>query len=321
MSISKEEAKKILENNGYTDFEGSLGKGNVGEVFKCKNSEGKPVAVKFLTTTDTESKEWEITGTKAVQKIKPLDVSKYNMFKFSDSLVKRSKKYHNHLVAPKLIEMKYDVKTEDKNGKEITKVVEIQAVEYPLMDGDVSSLEKLNLEEYRKIAKAILKALNIMIKEGGVAHFDIKPENILFLKMINKVRKYKLGDFGLATYIDDKFFGSEDTDPKRRGTPEYCAPEIINFDKKLPENYGEKADTFSLGATLYFLYLKDKGEINNASQLKDKIDTLNSTDITQLKLGNEKEINFLDFVKKCVCSSNRLKVEQALRHPFITKKQ
>lgn len=68
-----------------------VGKGSVGEVFKCKNSEGKPVAVKFLTTTNTESKEWEITGTKAVQGIKPLDVSKYNMFNFSNSLVQRSK--------------------------------------------------------------------------------------------------------------------------------------------------------------------------------------------------------------------------------------
>ncbi len=245
------------------------------------------------------------------------------MFKFSDSLVQRSKKYHNHLVGPKLIKMKCDVKTEDKNGKEITKVVEIQAVEYPLMDGDVSSLERLNLKEYRRIASSTLKALSTMRKEG-LAHFDIKPENILFHKIVDGTRKYKLGDFGLTTYIDDKFFGSEvieDTDPKRRGTPEYCAPEIENFGKKLPENYGEKADTFSLGATIYFLYLKDKGEINDASQLKSKINKLKNENIQQLELDNEQERNLLDFVQKCVRSSNRLSVEQASKHPFITQKQ
>lgn len=220
--------------------------------------------------------------------------------------------------------MKCDVKTEDKNGKEITKVVEIQAVEYPLMDGDVSSLERLNLKEYRRIARSTLKALSTMRKED-LAHFDIKPENILFRKIVDGTRKYKLGDFGLTTYIDDKIFKPEilKTDPKRRGTRGYCAPEIENFGKKLPENYGEKADTFSLGATIYFLYLKDKGEINDASQLKSKINQLKTKNIEQLKLDNEQEKNLLDFVKKCVCSNedSRLSVKEASKHPFITKKQ
>ena len=219
--------------------------------------------------------------------------------------------------------MKCDVKTEDKNVKEITKVVEIPAVESPFMDGDISSMEEVDFERCRKIAKSVLKALKIL-KKGGLSHLDLKVDNILCCEENGKI-KFKLADFGFTTYIDDKIFKPEilKTDPKRRGTRGYCAPEIENFGKKLPENYGEKADTFSLGATIYFLYLKDKGEINDASQLKSKINQLKTKNIEQLKLDNEQEKNLLDFVKKCVCSNedSRLSVKEASKHPFITKKQ
>lgn len=75
------------------------------------------------------------------------------------------------------------------------------------------------------------------IHEKGIAHLDVKPDNIYVKNGV-----YKLGDFGCATLLDSSL-------PIEEGDARYMPQEILN------ENYDhlDKVDIFSLGASIYEL--------------------------------------------------------------------
>ncbi|KAJ0112722.1 hypothetical protein Patl1_01049 [Pistacia atlantica] len=82
----------------------------------------------------------------------------------------------------------------------------------------------------------IAKALQF-IHERGIAHLDVKPDNIYVKNGV-----YKLGDFGCATHLDNSL-------PIEEGDARYMPQEILN------EKYDhlDKVDIFSLGASVYEL--------------------------------------------------------------------
>ncbi|OIT08078.1 PREDICTED: wee1-like protein kinase [Nicotiana attenuata] len=88
------------------------------------------------------------------------------------------------------------------------------------------------LEAMYQVAKALQ-----YIHQRGVAHLDVKPDNIYV-----KSGVYKLGDFGCATLLDK-------SQPIEEGDARYMPQEILN------ENYDhlDKVDVFSLGAAIYEL--------------------------------------------------------------------
>ncbi|KAH6757330.1 WEE1-like kinase [Perilla frutescens var. hirtella] len=88
------------------------------------------------------------------------------------------------------------------------------------------------LDAMYQIAKALL-----CIHSRGIAHLDVKPDNIYVKEGV-----YKLGDFGCATLIDKSL-------PVEEGDARYMPQEILN------ENYDnlDKVDIFSLGASIYEL--------------------------------------------------------------------
>lgn len=75
------------------------------------------------------------------------------------------------------------------------------------------------------------------IHKKGIAHLDVKPENIYVKNGV-----YKLGDFGCATLLDNSL-------PIGEGDAHYMPQEILN------ENYDhlDKVDIFSLGASMFEL--------------------------------------------------------------------
>lgn len=75
------------------------------------------------------------------------------------------------------------------------------------------------------------------IHERGIAHLDVKPDNIYVKNGV-----YKLGDFGCATLTDKSL-------PIEEGDARYMPQEILNE----KYDYLDKVDIFSLGAAIYEL--------------------------------------------------------------------
>lgn len=96
------------------------------------------------------------------------------------------------------------------------------------------------LELTRDLASAIAYAHG-----QGVLHRDIKPSNVL----LHRTRGPVLIDFGLAKGTGDFSHSRLTVTGSFAGTPGYAAPEQIN-DASAAD---ERADVFSLGATLYAL--------------------------------------------------------------------
>jgi len=86
----------------------------------------------------------------------------------------------------------------------------------------------------------------------NIVHRDLKPENLIlrynilinYNRDVNDNTSLKIADFGLATIINPAI-----PENLRCGTAGYVAPEVLN---KL--GYGTKADIFSAGIILCFMY-------------------------------------------------------------------
>ncbi|XP_059769042.1 death-associated protein kinase 2 isoform X2 [Balaenoptera ricei] len=102
--------------------------------------------------------------------------------------------------------------------------------------------ESLSEEEATSFIKQILEGVNYLHAKK-IAHFDLKPENIMLLDKNIPIPHIKLIDFGLAHEIED---GVEFKNIF--GTPEFVAPEIVNY-----EPLGLEADMWSIGVITYIL--------------------------------------------------------------------
>lgn len=109
----------------------------------------------------------------------------------------------------------------------------------------------LSEAEIIKLGKDISRAL-ILCESKKIVHRDIKPVNI----MVSQFGDYKLGDFGVSKIMDHSTFATA------MGTPEYQAPEVVHMEK-----YGQTADIYSLGITLYWLLNNRKMPFISADQM------------------------------------------------------
>uniref|UniRef100_A0A3Q3RV71 non-specific serine/threonine protein kinase n=1 Tax=Mastacembelus armatus TaxID=205130 RepID=A0A3Q3RV71_9TELE len=102
--------------------------------------------------------------------------------------------------------------------------------------------ESLSEEEATQFIKQVLDGVQYLHSKR-IAHFDLKPENIMLLDRNVSVPRIKLIDFGLAHRIE------AGADFKNIfGTPEFVAPEIVNY-----ELLGLEADMWSIGVITYIL--------------------------------------------------------------------
>lgn len=154
--------------------------------------------------------------------------------------------------------------------------------------------------------------------DAGVAHNDIKPENI----MVDSNYRFKLADFGFASLLEGKNQDGKLTSFK--GTPGYQAPEII---KRIPYD-GIKSDLFSLAVVLFVL-IYAKPPFAQAKQFDlhyqyiagKKFDTF--WKITKVKNKHDISLELKDLLNKLfTCDSQeRIDFDGIVNHPWFTNCQ
>ncbi|KAM3927503.1 death-associated protein kinase 2 isoform 2-T3 [Leptodactylus fuscus] len=170
--------------------------------------------------------------------------------------------------------------------------------------------ESLSEEEATRFIKQILEGVNYLHMRK-IAHFDLKPENIMLLDKTIAVPHIKLIDFGLAHKIED---GVEFKNIF--GTPEFVAPEIVNY-----EPLGLAVDMWSIGVITYIL-------LSGASPFlgENKQETLSNISAVNYEFDEEffSHTSDLakDFIRKLLVKDTRkrLTIQEALSHPWITPK-
>ena len=181
-----------------------------------------------------------------------------------------------------------------------------------LMEGGDVFDRILDLQNYtekdaRDLAKSLLLAVDYM-HQNGVAHRDIKPQNI-FLDSKSNNSSIKVGDFGFAKRVHT---------PKslnlRCGTPSYVAPEIL---KNQP--YDQSCDMWSVGVVLYVLLcgytpFHEEQQEKMFERIKVADFTFHPEEWDQIS-DEAKEL-----IKGLICTNpdKRLTAAQALRSKWIT---
>ncbi|XP_019065699.1 death-associated protein kinase 2 isoform X3 [Fukomys damarensis] len=170
--------------------------------------------------------------------------------------------------------------------------------------------ESLSEEEATSFIKQILDGVNYLHTKK-IAHFDLKPENIMLLDKNIPIPHIKLIDFGLAHEIED---GVEFK--HIFGTPEFVAPEIVNY-----EPLGLEADMWSIGVITYILLSGASPFLGDTKQETLANITAVSYDFDEEFFSQTSELA-KDFIQKLLVKETRkrLTIQEALRHPWITSK-
>jgi serine/threonine protein kinase len=108
-----------------------------------------------------------------------------------------------------------------------------------LSGGSAFTLLQNGFVSVRRSTKALIDVLFALehTHRQGVLHRDVKPSNIMVSE-----NRFKLGDFGIARDAAGAMIGSG------RGTPVYCAPEILNNNVT-----SISTDLFAAGMTFFQL--------------------------------------------------------------------
>ncbi|PNF38614.1 hypothetical protein B7P43_G03962 [Cryptotermes secundus] len=147
------------------------------------------------------------------------------------------------------------------------------------------------------------------IHKQNILHLDMKPENILCLTRTGN--RIKIIDFGLARKYD----------PQKKlqvlfGTPEFVAPEIVNFDQ-----ISFETDMWSVGVICYVL-------LSGLSPFMGATDIETMANVTIAKYDFDDEVfneiseDAKDFIQKLLLKDKeaRLNANQCLKHKWLSEK-
>ncbi|XP_061135012.1 death-associated protein kinase 1 isoform X2 [Syngnathus typhle] len=170
--------------------------------------------------------------------------------------------------------------------------------------------ESLSEEEATQFLKQILDGVSYLHSKR-IAHFDLKPENIMLLSRSMPHPRIKLIDFGLAHKID---FGNDFKNIF--GTPEFVAPEVVNY-----EPLGLEADMWSVGVITYIL-------LSGASPFlgDNKQETLANVSAVDYTFDDDffggTSVLAKDFIARLLVKDpkKRMSIQDSLQHPWIKPK-
>ncbi|XP_047077403.1 phosphoenolpyruvate carboxylase kinase 1-like [Lolium rigidum] len=148
----------------------------------------------------------------------------------------------------------------------------------------------------------------------GVAHRDVKPDNIVLDGVEEDEAedvspRARLADFGSAAWI-----GGGRRAEGLVGTPHYVAPEVVSG-----EDYGEKADVWSAGVVLYVL-LSGGALPFGGETAKDVLSAVMRGSVRfPPRLFSGVSPAAKDLMRRMMCRDEwrRFSAEQVLRHPWI----
>ncbi|KAM0882222.1 hypothetical protein ACQ4PT_032440 [Festuca glaucescens] len=150
--------------------------------------------------------------------------------------------------------------------------------------------------------------------QRGVAHRDIKPDNIVLDDVEDDdggdvSPRARLADFGSAAWI-----GGGRRAEGLVGTPHYVAPEVVSG-----EDYGEKADVWSAGVVMYVL-LSGGALPFGGETAKDVLSAVMRGSVRfPPRLFSGVSPAGKDLMRRMMCRDEwrRFSAEQVLRHPWI----
>ncbi|XP_008309937.1 death-associated protein kinase 2 isoform X2 [Cynoglossus semilaevis] len=167
--------------------------------------------------------------------------------------------------------------------------------------------ETLSEEEATQFIKQVLDGVQYLHSKR-IAHFDLKPENIMLLDRNIPLPRIKLIDFGLAHKIEA---GTEFKNIF--GTPEFVAPEIVNY-----EPLGLEADMWSIGVITYILLSGASPFLGDSKQ-----ETLGNISGVSYQFDEEFFNNTSELAKSFIRqllekdTRKRMTIHDALNHPWI----
>ncbi|GAA30918.2 death-associated protein kinase 1 [Clonorchis sinensis] len=169
----------------------------------------------------------------------------------------------------------------------------------------VAECERLSEEEASNFVEQILLGVKHM-HDLGVVHLDLKPENIMIEDLAS--RKIKIIDFGLARVLHPN-----QTFQDMAGTPEFCAPEIVNYD---PITFA--TDMWAIGVITYIL-LTGISPFAGDSQIETFQNILDCiVDYQREEIRDTTDLA-KDFIRKLLMKNprKRFTVNECLMHAWI----
>lgn len=166
--------------------------------------------------------------------------------------------------------------------------------------------EAFTEEDVIRLVKQILSGV-AFLHRNNVVHLDLKPQNIL-LTSARPLGDIRIVDFGLSRRMDSITEVREIL-----GTPEYVAPEILNY-----EPISTATDMWSIGVLIYFMLTGESPFLGDNKQ-----ETF--LNISQISVDYSEEtfegISSLaiDFIKTLLVKNPRVRAtaEECLSHPWL----
>ena len=288
--------RKKIQNKGYKLKE-KIAEGSFGDIFLAKDIKTKEIFVIKIVEIKTKLMKKQMKN--EIQLLTQLSNNK------------------------KIIKLIDHFQYKKRFSSRLFSILVFEKMDMDLMDL-ILATAKLPLKDVKKIFYDICLAIKDL-HDQGIAHLDIKPDNILLKKTGEATGEatveVKLCDFGFANYLNN-FHKKDKKMRKFIGTKEYSSPEIFyNNEEYLPISFqAEKSDIWSLGVTLFslitklfpFTYLNDR--ISDSTEAI--FDFLNEYDV-----NIDDEENCLDLFTQMfkINSWERPSIDDILHHPWLNE--
>ncbi|KJH45269.1 kinase domain protein [Dictyocaulus viviparus] len=183
------------------------------------------------------------------------------------------------------------------------------------MNGDMLELilsqaaGRLDERATRFLLVQILSALKYLHNQG-IAHCDLKPENVLLSEMNTNFPQTKICDFGYARFIGESQFRKTIV-----GTPAYLPPEVL-----LRQGYNKSLDMWSVGVIIY-VTLSGTFPFNEGDEVADQIQ--NAAFMFPAEPWAEVSPTAINLIQQLlrVKIEERLTIEQCLEHEWLKGEQ